>query len=133
MRAREDKPRVTLSCPSDAARAVRPVMQEQQETFVVVALDVRNQMIGKPIVIALGTVCGVEVHPRDVFRVAIGANAAGIVIAHNHPSGDTTPSTDDITLTKRLVEIGKLVGIPVIDHVIVTCGGYRSFSEAGLL
>lgn len=135
MKARESKPRVVVSSPDDAARVVRPVMHHEQETFVVVCVDVRNQLINKPIMIALGTVCGVEVHPRDVFRAAIAHNAAGIIIAHNHPSGDVTPSSEDVALTKRLVQVGEIIGIPVIDHVIVntTCGGFRSLADMGAM
>jgi DNA repair protein RadC len=104
----------------DAARIARPVMLDEQETFVVLCLTVRNTLIGEPHVIAIGTVTGVEVHPRDVFRAAVAANAAGIVVLHNHPSGDLTPSAEDIQLTRRLKACGDLLGIPVVDHVVVT-------------
>lgn len=89
-------------------------------------------MIGAPRVVAIGSVHGVEVHPREVFRVAIERSAAGIVVAHNHPSGDPSPSADDTVLTARLRSIGELLGIPVVDHVIVTAASFYSFAEHDL-
>jgi DNA repair protein RadC len=113
-----------------AARLARPVMRlAEQETFVALYLTVRNALIGEPRVVAIGTVTGVEVHPRDVFRGAIAANAAGVVVLHNHPSGDPTPSAEDIELTRRLKACGDLLGIPVVDHVIVTADRCTSIAE----
>jgi DNA repair protein RadC len=113
--------RATVNNAEDAARLARPAMlMAEQETFVVLCLTVRNTLIGNPHVVAIGTVTGVEVHPRDVFRAAVTANAARIVVLHNHPSGDPTPSADDIALTRRLKACGELIGIPVVDHVVVT-------------
>lgn len=128
-RASEAMPRTLVGQSDDAARLVRPHMHDEQETFVVICLTVRNTMIGEPIVIAIGTAHAVEVHPRDVFREAIRNNAAGIVVAHNHPSGDPSPSPEDRMLTERLVAVGKLVGIPVIDHVVVSSARFRSMAE----
>ena len=76
-----------------------------------------------------GTAHSVEIHPRDVFRRAIRSNAAGIALAHNHPSGDPTPSPEDLELTRRLVECGRLLGIPVVDHVVMTRNKFRSLAE----
>ncbi len=73
------------------------------------------------------------VHPREVFRLAIAEGAAGIVVVHNHPSGDPTPSADDKAVTRQLVEAGKVLDIPVYDHVVIGDGRYVSFAEAGLL
>ena len=73
------------------------------------------------------------VHPREVFRAAILANAAGIVAGHNHPSGDPTPSPDDIALTRRLAAAGEVLGVPLLDHIIVGDGRYYSFKEVGCL
>jgi DNA repair protein RadC len=98
------------------------------EHFVVVSINIRNQMIAVD-TIAIGTVAGVEVHPREVFRAAIRAGAAGIVLAHNHPSGDASPSDSDFLLTTRLREAGRLLGIPVMDHVVVTDTAYVSIAE----
>ena len=76
-----------------------------------------------------GTAIGVEVHPREVFRPLIRMAAAGGVLAHNHPSGDPTPSSEDLELTRRMREVGQLLGIPIIDHVVVAQNGYRSIAE----
>jgi DNA repair protein RadC len=73
------------------------------------------------------------VHPREVFKDAIMHNAYSVVLAHNHPSGDPEPSEDDLAMTKRLVETGKILGIEVIDHIIITKNGYLSFKDRGLL
>lgn len=89
-----------------------------QERFAVISLTIRNTVLSSDIV-AVGTSHSVVVHPRDVFRAAIKANAAGIVLAHNHPSRDLTPSADDFVLTERLRKAGDVVGIPVVDHIIV--------------
>jgi DNA repair protein RadC len=80
-----------------------------------------------------GTLDSTVVHPRDVFRTALLANAASVVVAHNHPTGDPTPSPDDMVLTARLKAAGELLGVPLTDHVIVGSGRYYSFQEAGLL
>ena len=119
--------------PSDAARLVRGAITRmlEQETFVVLMLTVRNTLIGTPVVVAIGTLTGVEVHPRDVFRAAITNNAAGIVLAHNHPSGDPTPSPEDRELTRRMKAAGELLGIPVMDHVVVTDDSFVSLAEQG--
>lgn len=101
----------------------------EQEVFYVLPLNARNELIGGALEVARGTAHEVAVHPRDVFREAIRMNAVGIAVAHNHPSGDPTPSTDDITLTHRLRAVGDLVGIPVIDHVVIGDASYRSISE----
>lgn len=100
----------------------------EQEDFFAVLLDVKNQLLGIEHV-ARGTVRGVEVHPRDVFRVAVRLNAAGIVLAHNHPSGDCTPSDDDIALTSRMQHAGVILGIPVVDHVVFSSETFQSMAE----
>jgi len=96
--------------------------------FVVVALDVRNVVLDV-IEVARGCLTGVEVHPREVFRPLIRQAAAAAVVAHNHPSGDPTPSDEDLTLTQRLREVGELVGIPLLDHIVVGDRGFRSIRE----
>lgn len=119
MRARERRPRPTIGDAADAARVIRALVLPEQETFVVICLDVRNGMVCDGTVVAVGTAHTVDVHPRDVFREAIRRNAAAIVLGHNHPSGDVAPSESDVEITRRLAEVGALVGIPVVDHVIV--------------
>jgi len=89
-----------------------------QEHFVVVCLNTRDAVITTKTV-SVGTLDTTLVHPREVFRHAIKVNAAGVILAHNHPSGDPTPSDEDLKMTKRLVECGQLLGIHVIDHVVL--------------
>ncbi len=120
---------ITVARPDVVADLIRPKLRGlEQECMWVICINIRNALISVEM-IGKGTVHGVECHPRDVFRAAIRQNAAGIVLCHNHPTGDPTPSQEDFELTKRLKEVGKLVGIPVVDHVVVTRDGYRSIAE----
>lgn len=100
----------------------------QQEVFIAIGIDTRNHIL-EIVEVGRGTVCSVHVHPREVFRPMIRIAAAGIVLAHNHPSGDTRPSHEDIELTHRLCAAGDLLGLPIVDHVIITARGYRSMCE----
>jgi len=121
---------------------VKPVEVDQFETggdkadrehFAVLFLDAMNKPTGANIV-SIGTLTETQVHPREVFKGAFLANAKKIVIAHNHPAGAAMPSADDLTLTTVLVRAGKLLGIPVVDHVIVSPdGSYFSLHEANLM
>lgn len=103
-----------------------------REEFLVVLLDAKGRTMGFNIV-SVGTLAASLVHPREVFKPAILGNAASVILLHNHPSGDPTPSPEDVTLTCRLREAGELLGIKVIDHVIVGDGCYRSFADDGKL
>ncbi len=96
------------------------------------SLDSRSQEIKREI-ISVGSLNASLVHPREVFEPAVRNLAAQIILAHNHPSGDPEPSEDDITITKRLIEAGKIMGIEVVDHIIVVKNGFFSFKEKGLL
>jgi DNA repair protein RadC len=98
------------------------------EEFWAVALDVRHRVEGE-FCLARGSLTGVEVHPRDIFRPLIRCAAASVIFCHNHPSGDPMPSRQDLELTTRLREVGELVGIPVLDHVVVGWDGYCSLAE----
>jgi len=100
----------------------------QQEVFLAVGVDIRNGLLDV-VEVARGTVNGVEVHPREVFRPLIRMAAAGAVLVHNHPSGDPTPSSHDVDLTRRLRVVGDVLGIPVIDHVVVGDASFRSIAE----
>jgi DNA repair protein RadC len=100
------------------------------EEFWVIALDVRHRVILDEM-LARGSLTGVEIHPRDIFRTLIKAGAAGVIVCHNHPSGDPEPSTADIELTTRLREVGDMCGIPVLDHVVVGASGYVSLAQRG--
>jgi DNA repair protein RadC len=99
-----------------------------QERFLVVGMDVRNQLLDV-VECARGTVAGVEVHPREVFRPLVRMAAAGGVVVHNHPTGDPTPSDEDVELTRRLRDAGRLIGIPIIDHIVIGDGSFRSIAE----
>jgi DNA repair protein RadC len=98
------------------------------EEFWVLGLDVRHRVLVDQLA-ARGSLSGVEVHPRDVFRALIRAGVAAVIFCHNHPSGDPTPSRQDIELTARLREVGETCGITVLDHVVVGAGGYYSLAE----
>lgn len=126
------KPIISSSDAAEVFRAALPVGAER-ETFMALPLDVKRRPISAPQSISVGTVSGVSVHPRDVFSIAVRWNAFSLIVAHNHPSGNPTPSKRDIDLTKTLEESGKMIGIPLIDHIIVTDTSHFSFAADGLL
>lgn len=99
-----------------------------QEVFLVIGVDIRNCLLDV-VEVARGSVAGVEVHPREIFRPLIRMAAAGGVLVHNHPSGDPSPSPEDLSLTRRLREVGTLLGIPIIDHVVIGDARFRSIAE----
>lgn len=101
-----------------------------REHFYIIILNSRNYSIAE---ISVGSLNASIVHPREVFSEAIKNKAASVIFAHNHPSGDPEPSEDDLAITKRLVESGKILGIEIIDHIIITKNGFFSFKEKGLL
>ncbi len=105
---------------------------KKQEHFLVITLDGASHVIAKR-VIHIGTINQSLVHPREVFHSAILDNAVGIIVAHNHPSGTLEASNADISITNRLKDVGKLVGIDLLDHVIISKKGFYSFSDEGLL
>jgi DNA repair protein RadC len=100
------------------------------EEFWVLGLDVRHHLAVE-LCVARGSLTGVEVHPREVFRPLIRAGSAAALLCHNHPSGDPTPSRQDVELTARLREVGELCGIRVLDHVVVASGGFVSLADRG--
>jgi len=121
--------RTSLGRAEDVFRLVAPrVAGLQQEIFLALGVDVRSGLLDV-VEVARGTVNGVEVHPRDVFRPLIRMAAAGAVLVHNHPSGDPTPSYEDVELTRRMRAVGEVLGIPVIDHVVVSERSFRSIAE----
>ncbi len=103
-----------------------------KEYFKIAILDTKNQVIAVEN-ISIGTLNASIVHPRDVFRAAIKKNANSIILVHNHPSGDPHPSNEDINITRRLVDVGELVGIKVLDHIIIGDNRYISFKERNLI
>lgn len=124
---------VAFRAPEDVDRHLRPLVRDLEvERFHVFCLDARHRL-RRAEVVSVGTLTASLVHPREVFRVAVREGAAAILLAHNHPSGDPTPSTEDAAVTARLAEVGRLIGIRVLDHVIVAAGGYYSFRESGRL
>jgi len=121
--------RTAVGRPEDVFRLVAPrVAGLQQEVFLAVGVDIRSGLLDV-VEVARGTVNGVEVHPREVFRPLIRMAAAGAVLVHNHPSGDPTPSHEDVELTRRMRAVGEVLGIPVIDHVVVSERSFRSIAE----
>jgi DNA repair protein RadC len=102
------------------------------EQFWVVLLDGKHRLI-KELLVSQGTLTSSPVHPREVFSPAIRNSAAAIVLAHNHPSGDPTPSADDLDITRRLVQVGDLVGVRVLDHVICGDSTFSSLADRGLM
>jgi DNA repair protein RadC len=116
----------------DVLREVEHIKENKKENFVVLYLDARNKLIYKETV-SIGTLNTNLVHPREVFEPAVRNLAAQIILAHNHPSGDSEPSEDDLEITKRLVEAGKILGIEIVDHIIVVKNGFLSFKEKNLI
>jgi DNA repair protein RadC len=109
----------------------RKIGFEKKEQFVVICVDTKGNMIHEPI--SIGTIDSSIVHAREVFRVAIETNSKYIYIAHNHPSGNTTPSDEDILITRKLVEAGKVIDIEVLDHLIVSSNNYKSMKQLNYL
>lgn len=105
---------------------------EEQESFVVMLLNNENKLLDQKTAF-LGTVNQCPVHAREIFKESIRHNASAIVLVHNHPSGDPTPSEEDKTVTEHLFRIGEFIGIEVLDHVIIGDGKYYSFAESGAM
>ena len=132
--AKEKIPKKTpLTSPQAVANYLREkIGKEKKEHFLILSLDSRSYLIRENI-ISIGTLNANLVHPREVFKEAIDSRAASIILAHNHPSTDPEPSEDDLTITKRLTEAGKIMGIEIVDHIIVTGKNFLSFKEKGLI
>jgi DNA repair protein RadC len=123
----------TIHGPADVHARMGPRLRDlPQEEFHVLLLDVRHRVI-REVMATRGTLDASLIHPREVFRLAILERGAGVILVHNHPSGDPTPSPEDRRVTRQLADAGTAVGIPVLDHVVIGDGRYVSFSEAGLL
>ncbi len=125
-----DKP--IVKTPEDVNSLMKARLRgKKKEYFLALLLDTRNQLI-KVVEISIGSLDTSIVHPREVFKEAISASAASVIFVHNHPSGDATASEDDIKLTKRLAEVGELVGIEVLDHIIIGDKKFLSLKREGL-
>jgi len=125
-----------ISSPSDVRDYIEEVFKlsnQAEEVMVMLVLDIKNNIIGA-FEVSRGSLDASIVHPREVFKRALLLNGASIIVAHNHPSGDPTPSREDVDVTNRLVEGGNILGIRVLDHLIIGDNGrYRSFREAQLI
>ncbi|WBX82276.1 DNA repair protein RadC [Virgibacillus salarius] len=125
--------RHVIRSPEDGAEYVMEEMRGlNQEHFVTLFLNTKNQIIHKQ-TIFIGSLNASIVHPREVFREAVKRSAASIIVVHNHPSGDPTPSQEDIHVTRRLVECGKMIGIELIDHLVIGDRKYVSLKEKGYI
>ena len=125
----------SINSPADAFGLLRTYLDldgADRENFVAVLVDTKNKVIGINTV-SVGALNTTVVHPREVFKPAVLCNAAGVLLAHNHPSGDATPSEDDMKTTKRLCDAGTILGITVLDHIIIGEDGYFSFKAQGLI
>lgn len=121
-----------LHCSERVAQTLSPRLgAEVGEVMVVVLLDGRNRMIGLAEV-ARGGLHGCAVSARDILRIAIAGGASAFVLAHNHPSGDPTPSSEDVTMTEKVVEAAQIVGVPCVDHVIVAGTRHKSMLNLGI-
>lgn len=126
--------RRVVQSPADAAvLLMEELRHERQEHFKILLLDSKNQVLGKPVTVTIGTLNSSLVHPREVFRPAITQSCAAVILAHNHPSGDPTPSREDLDVTKQLVSAGKILGIDVLDHIVIGDNRFVSLKERGLM
>ncbi len=126
------KPRIIDGPKEAAAYAKEYLAMESKEHFCLLLLNTKNHVIGWHVV-SIGSLTASIVHPREVFSVAVVHHAAAIILAHNHPSGDPTPSREDIAVTQRLSKTGKVMDIPVLDHIILGNGRFVSMKEKGLV
>ncbi len=129
----------SIQKPETVVEILRPlVLESDKELFLALPLDRKNRLKGRPVQVSEGTVDASLVHPREVFRECVRVSAASVIVAHNHPSGDPTPSAEDVRITKQLVAAGQVIGIPVLDHVVlgseaVLPPGYVSLRDKGYL
>jgi DNA repair protein RadC len=130
---KEERQHVFLETPDKVYSSIRHEMEKQfTEVLLIILRDVRRQQIHRE-VLSKGTLTELIMHPRDVFHMAIKHRAHSLIIAHNHPSGDPTPSSRDFEMTQILTSAGRMIGIPLADHLVVGRGKYISFYARGLL
>ena len=122
----------TINSPRDVLPIVADIKDHKKEHFVALFLNGRNQVIRREDV-SVGSLSQTLVHPREVFAPAVGSSAASVVLAHNHPSGEVSPSQNDLDLTRRMVQAGEIMGIEILDHVIISSRAFLSFKEMGML
>jgi DNA repair protein RadC len=122
-----------ITSPADVAEIFIPILKDElKENFILVCLNSANKII-KYEIISVGNLNSSVVHPREVFKPAIENSSANVILIHNHPSGNPSPSNEDIAITKKLVETGKILDIPVFDHIIIANNNYTSFVEKRLI
>ncbi len=128
-----DEPKRKIRSPADVHDLLYPKLREvKKEKLTVLYLDTKNQVL-KEEVVSVGSLNANIVHPREVFKSAVMESSASVILTHNHPSGDPTPSREDIAVTEKLVEGGKILGIDVLDHVIIGDGRYVSLKDEGYI
>lgn len=127
-----DEPQPIVSGPESAFALVRDLGRKKREHFAAIYLNARNALITREI-ISIGSLNASLVHPREVFHPAVRELAANVILVHNHPSGDTTPSREDVELTRRLVKAGELMGVEVLDHIVVGGRRFTSLKSKGLM
>jgi len=133
LRARRPGARLLLASPAEVHSAFAPLMEDlKHEVFRVVLLDAQNRLL-RDRVISEGTLSASLVHPREVFKPAILESAASVILLHNHPSGDPTPSREDVRLTRQLVECARLLDLRIHDHVVIGHGRFVSLAEQGII
>jgi DNA repair protein RadC len=124
---------ITVKSPEDVVKTARSLLKgKKKEHFLVICLDTRNHVI-KTSTVSIGSLDCSIVHPREVFKDAISSTAASVIFIHNHPSGDPTPSEDDIKMTKRLIEAGEIIGIEVLDHIVICDNEHLSMKAKNLV
>ncbi|MCL5781660.1 hypothetical protein P378_13535 [Desulforamulus profundi] len=127
----EERP--VIRCPEDVCALVMEDLRDRdREYFQALLLNTKNQVLARE-TISIGTLNSSMVHPRELFKIAIRRSAASVILVHNHPSGDPTPSREDISLTKRLVEAGEIIGIDVLDHIVIGDNRFTSLKSKGLI
>jgi len=128
-----EEPKRKICSPKDVYTLMYPKMREQKkEKFITLCLDTKNQIL-KEEVVSIGSLNASIVHPREVFKSALLESSASVIMVHNHPSGDPSPSREDIMVTEKMVEGGKLLGIDVLDHIIIGDGRYVSLKDEGFV
>lgn len=122
-----------ITCPTEVVAIVQDsVKLLDREHFVVYILNQKNRILSSEVA-SIGSLNSSIVHPREIFKRAVKISGASIILVHNHPSGDPTPSSEDIAVTKRLVQAGEVLGINVLDHVIIGSGKFTSLREIGVI
>jgi DNA repair protein RadC len=124
--------RPSISCPSETIPFLNNIKLQKKEHFLCLYLNARHQVVHTEVV-SVGSLSASIVHPREVFLPAISHSSASIILSHNHPSGDPSPSKEDIELTKRLIQAGEIIGIEILDHIILGSSEFISLKEKGLM